>query len=181
MIFATLLGFYLLWRAGEWALDRLIYQNKAFAIQQIEVQTDGVIAVDQLRRWAGVKPGENLLALDLARVKRDLEMVSADPLRGRGTDDAAHVAVARHGARAAGANFRAAVAGRAAPMDMAILQLDEEGYVMTPLDPRQRATPRRRARTSLPDIRGINPNEIIPGTRMDSPQVRAALRLISRL
>ena len=39
------------------------------------MQTDGVISVDQLRRWAGVKPEENLLALDLARVKRDLEMV----------------------------------------------------------------------------------------------------------
>ena len=32
-------------------------------------------SADQLRRWAGVKPGENLFALDLARVKRDLEMV----------------------------------------------------------------------------------------------------------
>ena len=60
---------------GEWALNRLVYENKAFAIQEIDVQTDGVISVDQLRRWAGVKPGENLLALDLARVKRDLELV----------------------------------------------------------------------------------------------------------
>src|SRR5258706_17506 len=37
---------------------------------------DGVIAPAQLRHWAGVKTGENLLAVDLARVKRDLEMVS---------------------------------------------------------------------------------------------------------
>ena len=37
-----------------------------FAIQRIDVQTDGVIAPDQLRRWSGVKPGENLIALDLA-------------------------------------------------------------------------------------------------------------------
>ena len=53
----------------------MVYENKAFAIEEIDVQTDGVISVDQLRRWAGVKPEENLLALDLARVKRDLELV----------------------------------------------------------------------------------------------------------
>src|SRR6185369_3766387 len=71
----TLFGLYLLWLAGAWVLDALVYENRAFAIEQIDVQTDGVISTDQLRRWAGVKPGENLLALDLARVKRDLELV----------------------------------------------------------------------------------------------------------
>ena len=74
-VFGTVFGLYLLWRAGEWALDKLVYENEAFAIQHIDVQTDGVIAPDQLRRWAGVKPGDNLLALDLARVKRNLELV----------------------------------------------------------------------------------------------------------
>src|SRR5581483_9802494 len=74
LLFATVFGFYLVWRAGEWALNRLVYENKAFAVQEIQVQTDGVIAEDQLRRWAGVKPGENLLALDLGRVKRNVEM-----------------------------------------------------------------------------------------------------------
>ncbi len=76
LVFATVAGFYLVWRTGEFALDRLIYENKSFAITEIDVQTDGVLSSDQLRRWAGVRTGENLLALDLARVKRDLEMVS---------------------------------------------------------------------------------------------------------
>ena len=74
-VFATVFGLYLLYRTGEWVLSRCVYENKAFAIQEIDVQTDGIISVDQLRRWAGVKPEENLLALDLARVKRDLELV----------------------------------------------------------------------------------------------------------
>jgi cell division septal protein FtsQ len=68
-------GFYLLWRAGDWALNQMVYQNQAFAIREIQVLTDGVIAEAQLRQWANVKPGENLLALDLARVKHDLERV----------------------------------------------------------------------------------------------------------
>ncbi len=68
---------YLLWRIGEVALNAFVYENADFAIQQIDVQTDGVIAPDQLRRWTGVKPGANLIALDLAAVKRNLELVSA--------------------------------------------------------------------------------------------------------
>ena len=44
-VLATAFGVYLLWRTGEWALNSLVYENEAFAIQQIDVQTDGVIAV----------------------------------------------------------------------------------------------------------------------------------------
>ena len=76
LAFSTVFGFYLIWNVGGWAMDRLVYENKTFDIQEIDVQTDGVISTDQLRLWAGVRHGENLLALDLARVKRDLEMVS---------------------------------------------------------------------------------------------------------
>ena len=58
VLFGTVFGLYLFWRAGEWALDKFVYENPEFAIQHIEVQTDGVIAPDQLRRWTGVKPGD---------------------------------------------------------------------------------------------------------------------------
>ena len=51
-VFATVFGLYLLYRAGDLTLNRLVYENKAFAIKEIDVQTDGVISVDQLRRWA---------------------------------------------------------------------------------------------------------------------------------
>ena len=39
-------GLYLLWRAGEWTLDKFVYENAEFAIQRVDVQTDGVIAPD---------------------------------------------------------------------------------------------------------------------------------------
>src|SRR5208283_3779759 len=70
----TVFGLYLLWRAGEWTLDKFVYENAEFAIQRVDVQTDGVVAPDQLRNWSGVKPGANLIALDLASVKRNLEL-----------------------------------------------------------------------------------------------------------
>ena len=62
------------WRGGVWLLDRLIYKNDTFAIDQIEVQTDGVLTSETIRRWAMVHTGQNLMALDLTRVQRDLEV-----------------------------------------------------------------------------------------------------------
>src|SRR5689334_15100401 len=69
------LGIYLLYRGGEWGLDRLLYKNPSFAIQEIDLQTDGVLVTEEIRRWAGVSAGQNLLALDLVRVKKNLEVV----------------------------------------------------------------------------------------------------------
>src|SRR6266536_245436 len=74
LLLATVTGLYLLWRAGDWALDRFVFENDAFAIRELDIQTDGSIPLEQLRKWAGVKPGDNLLALDLNRVKNDLEL-----------------------------------------------------------------------------------------------------------
>ena len=176
-VFATVFGLYLLYRAGDWALNRLVYENKAFAIEELDVQTDGVIAVDQLRRWAGVKPEENLLALDLARVKRDLELIPLvqsvsverilpHTLRIRITErePIAQVNVPRP--RANGG------------VELSVYQLDADGWVMLPLDPRQRATPLNQPGDPLPVIGGINANALQPGRRLAAPQVQAALQFL---
>lgn len=177
-VFATVFGMYLLYRTGEWALDRLVYKNKAFAIQEIDVQTDGAISPDQLRRWTGVKPEENLLALDLARVKRDLELiplvqfVSVErilprTLRIRITERKPIAQVNLPRPRPGGG------------VELAVYQLDAEGYVIVPLDPRQRATPLNQPGDALPVICGINSGELQPGRRIAAPPVQAALRLIT--
>jgi len=70
----------LFWRGGKWFLADAVYENSAFVIQHVDVRTDGVIAPAVIRRWALVRPGQNLLSLDLMRVKRDLEMYS--PIAG---------------------------------------------------------------------------------------------------
>jgi cell division septal protein FtsQ len=175
--FGTVFGFYLLWRIGGWALDHFVYENPAFAIQNIEVQTDGVIATDQLRRWAGVKAGDNLLALDLARVKRDLELmpligsVSVErilprTLRIRVTErnPVAQVNVPRLDGRGG--------------VEVVVFQIDTEGCVMVPLDPQQRAVPLSQVDDQLPVLSGVNTRELQPGRRIESPQVQAAVRLI---
>ena len=178
VLFGTVFGLYVLWRIGEWTLDRLVYENPAFAIQQVDVQTDGVISPDQLRRWAGVKVGVNLLALDLAKVKRDLELV---PL-------VATVSVERVLPRTLRIRVteREAVAQvnvtRPRPqggMEVSVVHLDPEGFAMLPLDPRQRTTPLQQADDALPLLTGVNVAELQPGRRVESPQTHAALRLVS--
>ena len=175
-LFGTVLGVYALWRGGEWVLNRVIYENPAFAIRDVEVQTDGVIAPQQLRRWANVRPGQNLLALDLARVKRDLEMVPAletvsvervlpRTLRLRVTerDPVLQVAVPRLNARGVMENF--------------IFHLDAKGVVMQPLDPSQRIKPFLQPDDALPVLFGLKQMDLRPGRPIESPAVQAALQL----
>jgi cell division septal protein FtsQ len=175
--FGTVFGLYLFWRAGEWALDKFVYENSEFAIRRVDVQTDGVIAPDQLRRWSGVKPGDNLMALDLVSVKRNLELVSTvgsvsvervlpGTLRVRVTErqPVAQVDVPR--------------AGAANGIEVTVFQLDAGGYVMQPLDPRLCVIPLAQIRDQLPVIVGLNVYQLQPGQRVESPQVLAALQLI---
>lgn len=175
--FGTVFGLYLLWRTGEWALDKFVYENSAFAIQNVEVQTDGVIAPEQLRRWSGVKPGENLIALDLAAVKRNLELVSTIQsvsverilprtlkIRVTEREPVAQVDIPR--------------AGASDSIAVAVFQLDADGYVMQPLDSRLCVIPLSQINEQLPVITGLNVYQLQPGHRMESPQMQAALRLI---
>ncbi len=176
--FGTVFGLYLFWRAGEWALDKFVYENSEFAIRRINVQTDGVIAPDQLRRWSGVKPGDNLMALDLGSVKRNLELVSTIgsvsvervlprtlEIRVTERQPVAQVDVPR--------------AGPAGGIVVTVFQLDADGHVMQPLDPRLCVMPLAQFRDQLPVITGLNLYQLEPGQRVESPPALAALQLLS--
>ena len=71
----TTLGVLVIWQAYQWALQRFVYGNDAYAIRRIELRHHGRLLPDQIRRWAGVETGQNLLAVDLDRVRHDLEMI----------------------------------------------------------------------------------------------------------
>ena len=75
LLFGAVAAAFVAWRGGGWALNRLVYQNPAMTIDTIEAHSDGVVPPEQIRRWAGVQTGENLLALDLQRIRRNLQMV----------------------------------------------------------------------------------------------------------
>jgi len=174
VVFTVALTGYLLWRAGGWAMDRLVYENQAFSVCEIDFQTDGVIKTEQLRRWTGVKNGQNLLALDLGRVKRNLELVPfiqsvsierilPHTLRIRvcEREPIAQVIIPR--LRPGGG------------LEQVLYNLDSEGWVMIPLDPRERALPQNQPE-QLPLISGVK--EALVGHPVEMPQVKAALKLI---
>ena len=174
--FGTVLGIYAAWYLGAFALNKLVYENKAFAITRVEVQTDGVISQDQLRRWSGVRPGQNLLALRLEDVKRDLEM--------QAVIESVSVERVLPGTLRLRINEREPVAQINVPVlkpgggfDLKTYQIDDNGYVMLPLDSRQRAVPPAQSDDQLPLILGIR-GEVQPGRKLDSAQVQAALKWI---
>jgi cell division septal protein FtsQ len=159
----TLFAIYLMWRVGDWSMNRFIYENKAFALKEVDLQTDGVIAPEQLRRWAGVKPGQNLFALDLSRVKRDIELVPA-------IHQVAVERVLPH-------TLKIRVAERVPIAQMQNYLVDANGVAMLPLELFQRSIPPQPGE-QYPAITGISVNELRAGRVIDSPQVRAALRFL---
>lgn len=177
VVFGTIFGLFVLWRLGEWTLDQLVYDNKSFAIQQIDVHTDGVISPEQLRLWTGVRVGQNLLALDLARVKHDLEnwpMIKSASVE-RVMPETLRVRVVEREPLAQVTLLQPRNGGG---LEQRIFYLDAEGFMLQPLDPRQRAVPLGQASEQLPLIVGLNPSDLQPGRRMESGQVQAALKLI---
>jgi cell division protein FtsQ len=177
VLFGTVFGLYLLWRTGEWTLDKFVYENSEFAIQSVEVRTDGVIAPDQLRRWSGVRLGANLIALDLASVKRNLELVSTiDSVSiERVLPRTLKIRVTERKPVAQVNLPRAVAAGGIA---FSIYQLDADGFVMQPLDPRQRVVSLLQAAAQLPVLTGLDVNQLQPGHRVESAQAQAALKLV---
>jgi len=176
--FGTAFGLYLLWRVGQLALNQLVYENRAFAIQKFDVQTDGVISTDQLQRWMGVKPGQNLFALDLARVKRDLEMV---PLIASVSLERVlpHTLCVRVSERVAVAQVNVPRPDARGGVEVVVFHLDPDGFVMLPLDPRLRTTPLAQPDDPFPVLTGVGLHELQPGRQLQLPQARAALRLIT--
>jgi POTRA domain, FtsQ-type len=173
---ATVAGLYLLWRAGDWALDQFVFKNDAFAIRELDIRTDGSIPIDQLTRWAGVKPGDNLLALDLNRVKCNLEL---SPL-------IESVAVERVLPRV----LKISVAEREPIAQVKLLQfqpggvgrlisyrLDESGHVIQSMP--VQADPPAQCPDALPVLAGVNAAELNPGRAVTAPKVSAALRLVA--
>jgi cell division septal protein FtsQ len=167
------------WRGSVCLLDYLIYKNEAFAIRQIDVQTDGVLTSETIRQWAMVRTGQNLMALDLARVQRDLEL--QPPIQFAAVERILpHTLKLIVNEREPVAQAMITLPRPGGGTDQAIYDFDEDGYAMEPLDPRWRATPPP-AGEWLPILINVPASEAQLGRQTESAQIRAALKLISEL
>lgn len=171
---AVVFALFVFWRGGDWVLRQLVYENSAFAIHHLDVQTDGAIALEQLRRWAGVKYDDNLLALDLGRVRRDLELIPA--IRGVSAERVLpHTLRLRVTEREPLAQCVIPQPGN--PNEPSVFLLDAEGCVLLPLRADQRSGPAL-TNDHLPLLVGVHPRDLRPGKVVEAPQIREALRLI---
>lgn len=171
--------FFGVWHGGRWLLDAAFYKNSSFALRRIEVRTDGVIHEALLRRWAGVKPGENLFRVDLEGIKRDLEMAPSVKSASvyRRLPNSLRVNVSERHVVAQTLAYRRRPDGR---YDSIQFHLDGEGHVIPPLSRRLLARPAWHTGQWLPMLVGLNTTELVPGRALQTDHGRAALKLIQQ-
>ena len=175
----TLLAIFLFWRVGQWSLDNLVYANDDFALRTLDLQTDGVIPVDQLRLWCGVKVGDNLLALDLPTIKRNLELVPLikDAAVERVLPGVLKIRVTEREPMAQAHVLLPRPTNDG--YDVAVYYLDDEAYVMPPMDYGPLAALPGFANDALPILTSLTGSDLRPGRPAESPLVFAALHLIT--
>ncbi len=163
------------WRAGDWGMRRLVYENPCFALRSIDIKTDGIIPLEQLRQWAGVKLGDNSLALDLPQIKRHLELsplireayierILPSNLKIRVSEREPIVQA-----------YALAPTGKDGDLDISVYYLDDEGYVMRPMDTLPLGAA---AQENYAVLTGLSRADLCPGHKAESPQVFASLRLL---
>lgn len=166
------------WQALQWTLNRFVYANEAYAIRRIELRHEGRLRPDTILRWAGVEVGRNLLALDLDRVRHDLELnpwISRAEVEARRPDCLALTAFEREPV-ARIVVWRVHMAERNAWPETNYV--DAEGYVMPPLRPEWLRPSTGADFSHLTRLVGLEYTEVVPGQRLNTPQIRAALALI---
>lgn len=171
------IGGLVIWRGGEWFMNKLVYENDAFAILNVDVKTDGVISPEYLKRWARVKRGDNLLALDLKQVKRDLELapIIQNVSVERVFPHTLRIRVAERFPVAQVYTLRRPV--NSTRYEPFIQQLDANGYVILPVDNRLRAEPVTKSEW-YPTITGVPASELRTGKKVEMPQILSALQMI---
>jgi cell division protein FtsQ len=167
---------YGIWWLVKATIDRLVYDNPRFAIRQIVVDDDGVLTPERVVQFAGVRVGENLLSIDLDRVRANLEMlplVRAVEVR-RMQPDRLFIRVME---RTAVARLRVATR----EMGDETFYVDRAGFVMkaiklpdgTLLQPQ---TPR-----PAPVLTGVTLADARVGRQVESEQIYRALELLDKL
>jgi hypothetical protein len=165
------------WFGTQWLLDKAVFKNPAFAVQAIDIETDGIIPKALIRTCAGVQVGDNLMALDLNRIRRDLEYLpwirSAAVERVR-----PHMLKIRVTEREPIAQTTLYEPGGSdGGIRDVVFYFDADGYVMLPLEA-HRMEAAASGFDGLPVLTGVAGAELLPGRQVESKQIQAALRLV---
>ena len=162
----------------RWFRIHPVLDKEAFALNTIEVQTDGWVLAEQVRQWAGLRLGDDTLALDLTRIRRDLELVPQ--IESVAVERVLpHLLRLRVSERDPIAQVQALQPLSDGSVIAAVFYLDPDGVVMPPLQAGQQSPAMTQALRSLPIIRGLNSAELRAGQSVSQPSARAALKFLS--
>lgn len=175
---ATAVGALLVWQAYQWSLERFVYRNEAYTLRRVELRHHGRLRPELIHRWVGVQPGQNLLALDLDRIRHDLELnpwiERADVEAER--PDCLRLAVWERQPRAQVVVWRQ---NPATGHTWAETNLVDAHGMVFPLVPADWIRPGEESDFShLPRISGLDPTQVASGEPLRQPRVPAALGLI---
>jgi len=175
---STALGALLAWQGYQWALKRFVYSNEAFTIRRIELRHDGRLRPEQILCWARVQTRQNLLAIDLGRVRHELELnpwiARAEAENHR--PDTLRLSVYEREPVAQIVFWRFSAADHRTWAETNYV--DQAGHVMPPLTPSSLRPGSSADFSHLTRLVGLEPGDVNPGQRLDHPGVRAALALI---
>ena len=153
----------------------LVLSNEMFAFESFVLETDGHISKRQAMRWSGAERSTNILALDLAETKRNLERV---PLIREVAVERIIPDCLRFTLQERKPVFRIGflVPGRERIRIRPYL-MDRTGYVYSPfLDTGE--LEQQRYWKGLPELIGVGALPIYPGEKSVSPKIRGAIRLL---
>ena len=175
---AVVLGLtgYGMWRVAKFAAAQLVFENPRFAITQLTVETDGGMTPAQVLQFAGVRFGQNIFAVDLAQVQRNLELI---PLVQRVEvrrmlPQRLHLRVSE---RAAVARLRPANR----ELSDTVFFVDRAGVVMKPLKLANGAVLQPQMAGPVPVLTGVTVADVRVGRPVESEQIYRALELLNRL
>lgn len=173
----AILGAHLARRGWTALRNDVFLPPRVFGLRVVEVQPDLVwLTRTQVLEWAGVQAGDNLLALDLDRIKRDLQLVPQieEAAIERVLPDALRIYVRERQPLARVRGVRGEQ-GRLVPTTYF---LDGHARVMPPLGAGRPDL--QAAFASLPVVSGLNSATLRVGRDVSSPVVHAALELVRR-
>ncbi len=166
------------WMGIRTAVDAFLLKNDAFALRRFELRTDGRLTREQALRWSGVKQGDNVLALDLAQIKRNLEMVSMVRAAAVERIIPDQLRVRLWERRPVFKAYILSPGEQGGRMAIRPYMIDAFGFVLSPKSSGSGALERESFWQQLPELTGINRLQLIPGETAQSRQVNSAIQTL---
>ena len=165
------------WKGVRATVDAFLLKNDAFALRHFELRTDGRLSREQVLRWADIQAGENMWALDLAQIKRNLEMASVvrTAVVERIIPDRLRVWIWER-RPVFKAYFLSPDKERKGQMTLTPYMIDSSGFVFLPKAGEE--LERESFWQRLPELTGISGLRLIPGERARSGQVDFAIQAL---